>query len=247
MVMNVPMVAVVEIGTTDAIKKKNIVLQVDNLSSALEHAVPERMFVTPENPGEAISAVKALSKASSERQRIYQVNKVNMTTTLPNIYHDPATIAEIVVALNVGKEVVTHTDTVSVLGWSGAGYIIVDPVTGEGVYKIGGGTNGGFFLDYGWVFSLGALALGLAGLVFWPLLISFAVAGFSWAGLVYKLDPGPCYESTVNGFAIAAVVGIGLSAVKQAQNIGQAVSFAIALLTDGGLFETIGTSSGCRP
>lgn len=38
----------------------------------------------------------------------------------------------------------------SVPGWSGAGYIITDPVTGDGAYKISGGGNGGFmkFLDF---------------------------------------------------------------------------------------------------
>ncbi|WP_440995002.1 hypothetical protein [Arhodomonas sp. SL1] len=42
-----------------------------------------------------------------------------------------------------GKEVITHTDAVSVPGWSGAGYVIFDPKTGAGAWKIGGGVNGG--------------------------------------------------------------------------------------------------------
>ncbi|VAW40675.1 hypothetical protein MNBD_GAMMA01-1142, partial [hydrothermal vent metagenome] len=42
------------------------------------------------------------------------------------------------------KEVITHTDSISVPGWTGAGYIIFDPVTGDGAYKIAGGANGGF-------------------------------------------------------------------------------------------------------
>ena len=46
--------------------------------------------------------------------------------------------------INAGKEVITHTDAVSVPGWSGAGYIITDSVTGEGAYKIAGGGNGSF-------------------------------------------------------------------------------------------------------
>ena len=43
-------------------------LQTGILSSALEHAVPEQLFVNEQNPGEAISAVKALQKASAVRQ-----------------------------------------------------------------------------------------------------------------------------------------------------------------------------------
>jgi len=50
---------------------------------------------------------------------------------------------EILQAVSTGKEVVAHTDPVSVPGYTGAGYIILDPVTGEGAYRISGGKNGG--------------------------------------------------------------------------------------------------------
>jgi hypothetical protein len=68
-----------------------------------------------------------------------------MSATLPHINHDEATMAEIRASLQRGREVITHTDAVTVPGWRGAGYIILDPVTGEGAYKIGGGQNGGYF------------------------------------------------------------------------------------------------------
>ena len=115
------------------------------LSSALEHAIPEQMFVTPEDPGEGISAVKALSKAAQQGQRIYHITPANAATVLPNIHIDAAAKSEITSALNAGKEVTTHTDPISVPGWSGAGYVIFDPVTGDGAYKISGGANGGAY------------------------------------------------------------------------------------------------------
>jgi len=105
------------------------------------------MFVNEQNPGEAISAVKALQKASAQGQRIYQITQANQASTLPNIHHAQATMDEIRHALNAGKQVTTHTDAVSVPGWSGAGYIIIDPTTGDGAYKISGGGNGGFILE----------------------------------------------------------------------------------------------------
>jgi hypothetical protein len=52
-------------------------------------------------------------------------------------------MAEITEALAGGKEVITHTDAIEVPGWQGAGYIILDPQTGDGAYKISGGGNGG--------------------------------------------------------------------------------------------------------
>ena len=79
-------------------------------------------------------------------QRIYHITQANQATILPNIHHDPDTMDEIKNALNAGQEVITHTDAVSVPGWSGAGYIIIDPVTGDGAYKISGGGNGGYLL-----------------------------------------------------------------------------------------------------
>jgi hypothetical protein len=58
-------------------------------------------------------------------------------------------------ALHAGKEVITHTDAVSVPGWSGAGYILFDPQSGDGAFKIGGGANGGNYAAE----SVGLLAL----------------------------------------------------------------------------------------
>jgi hypothetical protein len=52
-------------------------------------------------------------------------------------------MAEIRAALAVGKEVITHTAAVSVPGWTGAGYVILDPETNVGAWKISGGENGG--------------------------------------------------------------------------------------------------------
>jgi len=52
--------------------------------------------------------------------------------------------------------VTTHTDNVSVPGWSGAGYIVIDPKTGDGAYLISGGTNGGFTTMDEFLFLLGS-------------------------------------------------------------------------------------------
>jgi len=181
--MNIPMINI--IGTdspanTAAEDKKNYALQIGILSSALEHAVPEQLFNTdPNNPPDAISAVKALSKASAAGQRIYHITQANQGTALPNIHHDPATIAEIQNALNVGKEVITHTDAVTVPGWTGAGYIIFDPETGDGAYKIGGGQNGAFI----------AFALFFAALALFALL-PFFLAQFSLSLAIISIFTG---------------------------------------------------------
>jgi hypothetical protein len=148
-VFDIAVVAAIGVNDGHADRKKQFVLQVGALGSALEHAVPEQMFVNAQNPGEAISAVKALQKANQQGQRIYHITKANQSAILPNIHHDSDTMAEIRDALNAGKEVVTHTDAVSVPGWAGAGYVITDPVKGDGAYRIAGGENGSYLTFLG--------------------------------------------------------------------------------------------------
>jgi len=149
---DIPLIVVIGTNDGDPEKKKQFNLQTGILGSALEHAVPEQMFVNEQNPGEAISAVKALQKASQQGQRIYHITKDNQSAILSHIHHDQSTMDEIRNALNAGKEVITHTDAVSVPGWSGAGYIITDPQTGDGAYKIAGGGNGGVLFIIGLLF-----------------------------------------------------------------------------------------------
>jgi hypothetical protein len=122
------------------------VTQIGFLSSALEHTIPDTFYTDTEDPipaPEAISAVKALSKASSDGQKLYYITPISQNSALANISHDAATMSEIRAALSIGKNVITHSNSVSVSGWSGAGYIILDPVSGNGAYKISGGFNGG--------------------------------------------------------------------------------------------------------
>jgi hypothetical protein len=51
-----------------------------------------------------------------------------MTSVLSKIHHDADTMSEIITALNAGNLVFTHIVAVSVPGWSGAGYILIDTI-----------------------------------------------------------------------------------------------------------------------
>jgi len=144
---DIPMINIIANQDGDAEKARQFTLQVGTLSSALEHITPEQMFA-PTDPNapkpDAISAVKALQKASQAGQKIYSITKENINEVLPFLKHDSESISEITRAVSAGKDVTTHTDKVSIPGgWSGFGYIITDPVLGDGVYKISGGLNGG--------------------------------------------------------------------------------------------------------
>lgn len=145
---DIPMINVIANEEADIEKARQLTLQIGTLSSALEHIVPEQMFASIDTSTEkldAISSVKALQKASAAGQKIYQIDPTNLEQVLPLLQHDPDSISEIIRAVNAGKNVTTHTDAVSIPGgWSGFGYIITDPIVGDGVYKISGGANGGW-------------------------------------------------------------------------------------------------------
>lgn len=162
------------------------------------------MFASTTQQVEGVSAVKALSLANATGQRIYHITQVNKSSALPNIHHSAETMTEINNALNAGKEVITHTDTITLSGWSGAGYVIFDPEYGDGAYKISGGTNGGFLelLEY-------------AEEVFWSALGELdSVAAKAIAGLKtlydHILNIIDIVMNCSTGTAIAAIISITL-------------------------------------
>ncbi len=173
--LDIPMTMVTSALDNNHQKMVDFTVQVGTIGSALEHQVPEQMFNTdPANPTQAISAVKALQIANQTGQSIYRIDSSNINTVLPNIH--TGIQGEIQSAVNSGKYVITHTDNVSVPGWSGCGYIVIDPLSGAGAYMISGGDNGAFYLGLG----LGLL-LSLARA---PLLSGIAPYSFGFAHLL---------------------------------------------------------------
>ena len=132
--------------------------------SALEHAVPERFFNDPaqcnlegtstpvaglpECP-QGISAVKALGIAAAQGQKIYTITQAVYANN-PNIVsanlsaHSYDTRSRVQSALDAGYEVTIHEKPITESGWTGAGFIQIDPSTGAGAYSIEGGANGGY-------------------------------------------------------------------------------------------------------
>jgi len=141
----------------DNAKKVQYVLASGMNSSALEHSVPEQMFSTLENPAEGVSAVKALKIANDQGIPIYTINQNNIDTILPQLQIDTDAKTDIRNAVNAGKEVTVSKTNITYNGWTGVGYIIIDPDTGAGAYMISGGMNGAlliFLSIINWLISL---------------------------------------------------------------------------------------------
>ncbi|WP_353348554.1 transglutaminase domain-containing protein [Oceaniserpentilla sp. 4NH20-0058] len=116
---------------------------IGNRYSSMENLVPELLFTTPENSAKGISAVKAINLAALQGQKIWTINPSNLDVALNSMSLNHDTETEIRNSVNAGKIVTTHNYSLNYEGWIGEGYIIIDPETGAGAYKIAGGENGG--------------------------------------------------------------------------------------------------------
>jgi hypothetical protein len=227
-------------------------------SSAMEHVVPEDFWVDKsqckyvdadgkiQNPtlqacAEGISAVKAIAIAQSQGQKIYTVNKENRDTALPKLTIGGAVGDEIRNAINAGKEVTFHENAISAHGWSGYGYIILDPETGVGAHLIDGGGNGGDLL--GILYATGislliAATLGYQVMLAFTLLALFItplgaaiVALILSAMLLYLsaemfLDDSPCAQAIFQSISGAMLSLLPFGAAARAAAASEAVAAA---------------------
>lgn len=124
--------------------------------------------------------MKALQIAAQQGQTIYTVTKANYAEILPKLNHSTDVMTDVRDAINAGKEVTISQTQVHAFGWSGTGYIVLDPESGVGGYLIGGGADGGFTnwiqnnsTDLGVLLTfISIIALGLAGVGFFAAIMA---------------------------------------------------------------------------
>jgi len=126
----------------DQEKLQNFVRASGYRGSGMEHLVPERMFSTELIQVKSVSVVKALAIAGSEEQKIWMIDTNNLSSALSAINLNSDTEMDIRNSVLVGKVVTVHENPIVYNGWMGEGYIISDPISGAGAYKISGGENG---------------------------------------------------------------------------------------------------------
>ncbi len=112
-------------------------------SSILEHAVLEDVYSTHEAPVEGISAIKAIQIANDQNIPVYFIDQSNMHLILPQLQADSDVIFDIKNAVNQKKVVIIPQKNITLDGWTGCGYLVLDMEAGDGAYMISGGLNGG--------------------------------------------------------------------------------------------------------
>ena len=142
--LDIPITKVVIADNDNQQNYKNYRLQAGMLASSLEHLTPEQMYNTdPNNPIQGISTMKAFALANAQGQKIYTLNQENISQTLPKITASSLVKGAISSAVATGHLVSVHEKPVSVTGWTGTGYMVINETTGDGAFMIGGGGNGG--------------------------------------------------------------------------------------------------------
>jgi hypothetical protein len=127
---------------------------------------------------------------------------------LNNITIDDGSRSAIQQALVQGLEVTVHQSPITVNGWQGSGYSVLDPETGVGAYQISGGASGGFLILVGFI-AIAVIAIApilLGGLSFLSLLgIILAInQAFDFADRIDNYNPNNTAD--INGDVFLLVI-----------------------------------------
>ncbi|MEW8288607.1 MAG: DUF6310 domain-containing protein [Candidatus Thiodiazotropha endolucinida] len=131
------------IGIDSAIKRKQYVQQTGMLHSYLEGSILEQLIGNWQGTG--LSAMQVLIDANKQNIPIHHITNTNADSILPLLQSiDGDILADVHAALNAGHEVILpESKPVKNIGVSGMGYILLDPETGAGSYRISSGLDGG--------------------------------------------------------------------------------------------------------
>ena len=106
--------------------------------SVLEHRVLEDDLQVP-----SLSTARALQLATAQGVGVLDLGPADDATVLDPLPIDDGVKAQVREALEAGKRVRIPAGPVTLLAWSGVGYLILDPATGESGWQLQGGYSGG--------------------------------------------------------------------------------------------------------
>lgn len=138
----------------DQQKARSWTISSGHLASGAEHAIFEQMYQT-----EAVSTVKILNLASEQGVPIHQLTAENLSSELELVQTTPEIKDEIRNSVIQGRVITIPEKPITYRGWTGTGWVDMDPVTGAAGYMIQGGLAGGELVEAadGWLNKWGLL------------------------------------------------------------------------------------------
>jgi hypothetical protein len=108
--------------------------------SAIEGSVLDQLYTRPEET--SVSTTQYLAIAMRQGLKLFSVTSENINAVLPQLATSQAVKDDIVNAIAAGYVAFVPERDISHKGYTGIGYVLLDPGTGAGAYLIDGGRNG---------------------------------------------------------------------------------------------------------
>lgn len=166
------------------------------LSSLCESLVWEEL-----TGAESVSTMTVLQTASSQGNQLLVINENNFEEMSGRVQASSAALADVEKAVRSGKEVTIPEKEVTMGEWVGTGYILMDPATGVGVYRISGGLTEGSEENH----NGGTVT----GIVTVEAVLGTMLLLADMVQLVFALASLVCVTSTL-GFFVALIVDLTL-------------------------------------
>ena len=113
------------------------------LASGLEGSVLEHRLFEDELGIASVSTAKALQLAAQQGTAVLDLGPENADSVLPGLPLDEGVKAEIQQAAASGYRIRVPAAPLSLRAWTGTGYLVFDPETGESAWQLQGGHSGG--------------------------------------------------------------------------------------------------------
>ncbi len=124
----------------NAAATRNFALMDGMQGSAIEGSVLDQLYSRPDET--SVSTTQFFAIAMRQGLRLFSITADNIATALPQIATSQSVKDDIVNAVNAGYVAFVPERDVTNRGYTGIGYLLLDPQTGNGAYLIDGGTNG---------------------------------------------------------------------------------------------------------
>lgn len=178
----------------DSSKVKQFMVGKGMIGSAMEHAIMEELYSTQTDMTYGVSAVKIISIANDTGIPVYTIDKSNVGQIMPLLQLPDDVKTDIQNSINTGKIVTIPQTDINYHGWTGVGYVVMNPETGAAGYMINGGLAGGEAI-------LAMLLFGLLGTKGMALLMIGAIAG------------APAWITLLGTILIGLAIGLFLSQI----------------------------------